>query len=150
MTVIFVGLYISAHCILTKQLWCTHDSTTTLSIQVWKVQTQISDVFSPSASVRTVFHHCLHSFPYAVTEGRLWASRLGSRLQVAACPPLEHGLTDLHCCLWHRSALASPNHAVEQWHPLKNPSLSIYQFLFIPPSCPRRWQEPWAVQSRVD
>lgn len=147
---ICVGLNISAPCILTNNSRALMTAPQRSAYKFEKYKLRFPMFFSPCASVHTVFHHCLHSFPYAVTEGRLWASRLGSRLQVAACPPPEHGLTDLHCCLWHRSALASPNHAVEQWHPLKNPSLSIYQFLFIPPSCPRRWQEPWAVQSRVD
>lgn len=94
--------------------------------------------------------HCLHGFLCSETEGRLWASWLASKPQVAACPPPERRLTDLHCRLRNGSALASPNHSVETQHPLKNPSLSTEQFLLLPPSRPQQWQNPGAVQSWVE
>lgn len=54
-------------------------------------------------------------FPALCNRGGLWASWLHSKLQVAACPPPEHTLTDLHRSLQNRSAPASPASAVVQW-----------------------------------
>lgn len=51
--------------------------------------------------------------------------QVAAGLHVAACIPPEHRLTDLHCCLPRRSALACLNYpAVAQWQLMKRQSRS--------------------------